>query len=73
MDVAFLGIIGTLAFCWQPQYNIKVHLCPIIYIMLYQAFNEDTYYQVFLEELEENGITCNEYGKTPIRVAELKY
>ena len=38
-----------------------------------QTFREDVYYQVFLKELEENGITVNEYGMTPIQTAEVRF
>ena len=44
-----------------------------VYISMIQTFREDVYYQVFLKELEENGITVNEYGMTPIQTAEVRF
>ena len=44
-----------------------------VYISMIQTFREDVYYQVFLRELEENGITVNEYGMTPIQTAEVRF
>ena len=45
----------------------------LVYISMIQTFREDVYYQVFLKELEENGITVNEYGMTPIQTAEVRF
>ena len=44
-----------------------------VYISMIQTFREDVYYQVFFKELEENGITVNEYGMTPIQTAEVGF
>ena len=45
----------------------------IVFVSMVEPYQDNIYYEALLEELKENGITCREFEKDPISVAEIRF